>query len=197
MKDSDDVLVIQRTGSIIGVNAYTAIPEAIFKNNFLLEKLLDDAPVKIAYRKENDSTFFLNNEALRLCYDSSNRDFSLIYLNLCPSFFFKGVATGEMSQPYHCKSISLGGGSFEFPDLYFGTKGLVTWSININRPGQDCDISEIPGKKEWFDRGSALLQKAAMKYNLSDWYDRHHGITSTEGNVSITSNGGLSIIDEN
>ncbi len=60
-----------------------------------------------------------------------------------------------------------------------------TYDAETGEPKDHVSISRSSfgwpqGKKEWYDRGTELLRKAAEKYRLSYWYNVYTGKTRRE-----------------
>lgn len=145
-----------------------------------LEELLKNAPKDISYDPHNNG-FYLMNKALRIEYTQvyflGNNGVGLWFFGHHPKIKVSTEFTDMRLLPKSllCSNITAHTGDtwcFTFQAYEGGPQGN-TFGISLFDHFGDKKVT--PEQEKWFDYGTKLLQKAAVKYNLAYWYDTYKG----------------------
>lgn len=159
---------------------FTHCPSSIKIN---LNDRLANAPAEVEYEPDNNG-FYLENKELCMRYTQHTclgRDhFDLWFLGIYPKIMVGGssIAMKRLPKSAYCTNITAHTGdtySFSFP-----LDGSIGDTICISRFSSSRET--LPGEEEWYNIGTSLLQQAAQKYDVREWYKHYqnHG----EQNVS-------------
>lgn len=133
----------------------------------VLEQILESAPFKVDY-KSNSEGLYLDNEVISLRYVREPKTkiahIDLWFLQTEPKI---GLITTEFCIEKLPDTLIC--------DFIFAHKGDLEEFTPADTLGTYRTQKYTTGKLEWFEHGTGILIKAALKYRLAEWYKVHTG----------------------
>jgi len=145
----------------------------------ILDGILENSPQQINYRKDTGKRtyFYLENEKLLMHYgeeSNGDKDFFVRFNDFNPYLLYRGKIQDPTNfNILECNELCLVFSNSMFEIDHYQNGGMLISSISIYKDGTNNvnkDICKVD--QEWFENGTKLLQKAAVKYNLNDWYSQ-------------------------